>query len=585
MHISRRLILGVCFTLRLAGNRASSVMWLATTLVLAGHAGPAFASPPSIAKAFAAPSMGISYVTTLTFTITNPNVVTELTGVAFTDTLPSGLVVFTPNNLTTSCGGTATAVAGSSTISLTGGAIPQLSNCSISLYVESTTAGEKVNSVTVTSTNGGTGNTATATITIVAPPAIAKQFGVDSILLNKSTSLAFMITNPNASTELTGVDFTDSLPSGLVVSTPNNLTTSCGGTATAVADSSTISLLGGAVAASSNCSISLNVTATSVGVKDNSVAVQSSNGTGNTYSAFITVTLSPTNTHDFNDDGRSDIAWLDTSGDLALWLMNGATTLSTGGVSGVPGTWSIVGQRDFNGDGKADLLWLDTSGDIAMWFMNGAAVGSTAVVGTIPTNWSVAGVADFNGDGLGDILWRDMTGDYAVWLMNGATVTSPAGLGNITTWSVAGTGDFNGDGMADILWRDAAGDYAVWFMNGTAVTSATPVGTVANWSVVGIGDFNGDGKSDIVWRDAAGDVAIWLMNGAAVLSAAGLGNVPATWSVVLTGDFDDDGMSDLLWRDNSGNTAIWYMNGTTVALTGTVGNIPTNWTVQSVNAE
>ena len=291
--------------------------------------------------------------------------------------------------------------------------------------------------------------------------------------------------------------------------------------------------------------------------------------------------------HDFNGDGKSDIAWKDGSGDIAFWLMNGGAVSSTGSVSGVPSTWSIVGQRDFNGDGKADLLWLDTSGNIAMWFMNGAAVGSTAVVAKIPTNWSVAGVADFNGDGLGDILWRDTAGDYAVWLMNGATVTSSAGLGNVspTTWSVVGTGDFNGDGKADILWRDTTGDVTIWFMNGTTVTSTAPVGTVANWSIVGTGDFNGDGKSDIVWRDNAGDAAIWLMNGAAVLSAGGLGNVPTTWSIAQTGDYNGDGMSDLLWRDMSGNTAMWFMNGVTLSSTSTVGNIPTVWTVQGMNVD
>jgi subtilase family serine protease len=112
--------------------------------------------------------------------------------------------------------------------------------------------------------------------------------------------------------------------------------------------------------------------------------------------------------HDFNADGKSDIAWRDDSGDLALWLMNGATVLSSGVVGGVPSTWSIVGQRDFDGDGKADLLWRDTSGNIAMWFMSGTAVGSAASVGNLATTWQVAGVADFNGDGLGDILWRDV---------------------------------------------------------------------------------------------------------------------------------------------------------------------------------
>jgi hypothetical protein len=292
-------------------------------------------------------------------------------------------------------------------------------------------------------------------------------------------------------------------------------------------------------------------------------------------------------THDFNGDSYSDIAWRDTSGNTAVWLMIATQVLSTGGLGTVPLIWSSVGQRDFNGDGMADLLWRDTNGDTAMWFMTGTSVSSTASVGNIPTNWTVAGVADFNGDGLGDLLWRDSSGDLAVWLMSSAMVMSSAGLGNVpTNWTVVGTGDFNGDGMADILWQDNLGNTSIWFMSGTTVASTASVGNIpTTWSVVGTGDFNGDGKADIVCRDTAGDTSIWLMNGAAVLMAGALGNVPTTWSIVQTGDYNGDGMSDLLWRDNLGNTSMWFMNGTTVASTGAVGNIPTNWTVQSVNAE
>jgi hypothetical protein len=292
-------------------------------------------------------------------------------------------------------------------------------------------------------------------------------------------------------------------------------------------------------------------------------------------------------THDFNGDGYSDIAWQDGSGDLALWLMRGATVLFSSGVGSVPTVWSIVGQRDFNGDGMADLLWRDTSGDTAMWFMNGTTVSSAASVGNVPTDWSVVGTADFNGDGLGDLLWRDSSGDIAVWLMTSATVMSSAGLGNVATnWTVVGTGDFNGDGMSDILWQDNLGNTSIWFMNGTQVSSSAGVGNIpTSWSVVGTGDFNGDGMTDIVWRDTAGDAAIWLMNGAAVSSAAGLGKVATTWSIVQTGDYNGDGMSDLLWRDNLGNTSMWFMSGLTVSSSAGVGNIPTTWTVQSVNAE
>ncbi len=36
---------------------------------------------------------------------------------------------------------------------------------------------------------------------------------------------------------------------------------------------------------------------------------------------------------------------------------------------------------DHNGDGKSDILWTDTSGDVEVWFMNGARASSQSGVG------------------------------------------------------------------------------------------------------------------------------------------------------------------------------------------------------------
>ncbi len=253
-------------------------------------------APPSIAKAFGAATIPLNGTTSLTFTITNPaaNTVAE-TGVALTDTLPAGLVVATPNGLTNTCGGTATAVAGSGSVSLTGGTIAVNTSCTLTANVTGTTAGLKNNTTgNVTSTNGGTGNTASANITVVAPPTITKAFGAATIPLNGSTSLTFTITNPNASVALTGVAFTDTLPAGLVVATPNGLSSTCGGTATAVAGSGSVSLSGGTLAVSASCTLSVNVTGTTAGVKNNSVQVTSTEGgTGNTSNASVTVVAPP----------------------------------------------------------------------------------------------------------------------------------------------------------------------------------------------------------------------------------------------------------------------------------------------------
>jgi hypothetical protein len=298
-----------------------------------------------------------------------------------------------------------------------------------------------------------------------------------------------------------------------------------------------------------------------------------------------------TNTHDFNGDGMSDIALHDVRrGNTAIWLMNGAAVLSSGGLGVVPTDWQIVGQRDFDGDGKADLLWLDHLGNSAIWFMNGTEVASAGSLGNV-SGLAAVGTGDFDGDGKGDILWRNArNGEVAIWLMSGANAISTVGLGVVPpNWSVAGTGDFNGDGKTDILWRDTSGNVAIWEMNGTSISNQSS-SFVANvpgqWSIRGTGDFNGDGMSDILWQDTSGNVAIWEMNGTSILNANSsfVATVPSPWSIRLTGDFNGDGMSDVLWQDTLGNAIMWFMNGT-VATAEAVGNIPTNWVVQSVNAE
>jgi hypothetical protein len=87
---------------------------------------------------------------------------------------------------------------------------------------------------------------------------------------NDAASLSFTISNPNASS-LTGVGFTDTLPSGLVVATPNGLDETCGGTIQATSGSSSISIANATLLANSSCSVTIKVVGTSIGTKNNPV--------------------------------------------------------------------------------------------------------------------------------------------------------------------------------------------------------------------------------------------------------------------------------------------------------------------------
>ena len=51
----------------------------------------------------------------------------------------------------------------------------------------------------------------------------------------------------------------------------------------------------------------------------------------------------------------------------------------------------VAGTGDFNGDGMSDILWHDTSGNTAIWLMNGGTVSSNLFISNVPTVWSIQG--------------------------------------------------------------------------------------------------------------------------------------------------------------------------------------------------
>jgi len=130
--------------------------------------------PPTISKAFAQSALQLfgANTTALSFTIANPGAnLISLSGIAFSDTLPAGLVVATPNGLIGTCGGgTITATAGTNIISLSGATLAAGASCTFSVNVSATAIGVMVNTTSNVTAMAGTivGGTATATTSVSA---------------------------------------------------------------------------------------------------------------------------------------------------------------------------------------------------------------------------------------------------------------------------------------------------------------------------------------------------------------------------------------------------------------------------------
>ena len=118
--------------------------------------------------------------------------------------------------MASSCGGTVTAAAGGGSISLSGGSIAGGGSCTIMVDVTATTTGIKNNvSGAVSSTNGGTGNTATDTLTVtsalIVDPALSKAG--NPLVASVGETVIFTITVTNqGNLPAPNVAVTDPLP-------------------------------------------------------------------------------------------------------------------------------------------------------------------------------------------------------------------------------------------------------------------------------------------------------------------------------------------------------------------------------------
>lgn len=260
-------------------------------------------------------NMSINLPTKLRVTLSN-YATDSYSSVAFTDNftappsnLPLTFTVVNPLNAVNTCGGTLTANAGATSISLANavlaaGTAVTPSTCYVEVEVQATaTFNGNVNSISsvtalsdITSTAASSAATSVTIIarTISAPTFSAKTFSTSPILVGGTTNLTISVLNNDLATTLTSLGWVDNFPAGMVGTAVAPTLTNCGVGATATFDvtNTILTLSGGTLAPSGACTVVVQVKATQQGVWSNTMAISSiTNAEGVTNSAVKTASL------------------------------------------------------------------------------------------------------------------------------------------------------------------------------------------------------------------------------------------------------------------------------------------------------
>jgi LPXTG-site transpeptidase (sortase) family protein len=228
----------------------------------------------SLVKGFEPPEVFGGASSTMSIELINPDSVT-LTGIAFTDNMPAGMILANPVNFNVgTCGGTLTGTPGTNSFSYSGGTLPPSGSCTLTLMATLTVNGNLTNTIpagAVTTDNLVTNAFATsASLTNLPGASVSKAFSPNPAPAGSVSLLTITILN-TGNIGLTGLGLSDSLPAGLAIAADPAPVNNCGGTLTAVAGTQLIQLAGGALAGNSSCTMVVAITGANPGDFQNTI--------------------------------------------------------------------------------------------------------------------------------------------------------------------------------------------------------------------------------------------------------------------------------------------------------------------------
>jgi len=459
-------------------------------------------------------------ISTLTITLTNPNII-PLTAAALTDNLPVNVAVAPTPVASTTCGGTVTAVASATSVSLAGGTIPAAGSCQIRMNVVSNVSGVYTNTIPasqLTTVEGITNeNPASDVLTVSNPPTITKQFSPGVIPAGGTSTLTITLGNTNSSAMTLSSILTDTLPTApgnvLVAGTPNVQKT-CPGAVIAGAGAGTVSYASGAQIPLGGCTISVDVTAATPGTHNNTIpagALQTTLGNNlqPANASLMVSALGYISGKVFQDNNVTPNGTFESASDTAISgitieLLNAANAVVATTTTDITGNYSFSGLAAGTYSVReptqptGTVNGITTAGTISG--SGGGAAGSATAIGSTPSavaNIILGGVAQIDGspnNNFAEVVLSSIAG--TVFLdqnNNGTQQGADTGIAGVTvelqnvantviaTTTTDATGDYSFTGLAP-------GTYSVREPSqptGTSNGITTP-GAVAHGGTTGI---------------------------------------------------------------------------------------------------
>jgi len=248
-------------------------------------------TPPTLSKSFTPSTINLGGTSTLTITLTNPNSTVSTLTAPFTDTLPSGMT--TSGSASTTCVGTVSTTTSSVSLPV-GDSIPANGFCTVTLTVTGATGGSLTNNLragSLQTNNGNNATSASATLTVIAPPSLYKVFSPAAVDTGAASTLAIVLVNPNSTVTTLSSALTDTLPTGMVTS--GNASTTCSDGSVSTTASSVTLASGASIPADRYCTVTVKVIVAVAGSYTNTLPVGAlvTNNGNNSLPAVATLTV------------------------------------------------------------------------------------------------------------------------------------------------------------------------------------------------------------------------------------------------------------------------------------------------------